>query len=118
MKISMDKKYQTRGGLPVRIYAVDIDDAGGESVHGAIETDHGLELTAWYDDGYYYKSRSVHCKDLVEVPERVVRYVPANPHGPGENRRYAKQVWFESNIIRVEFEGDRIVSLKDVTDGE
>jgi hypothetical protein len=41
--IDITKKYQTRSGLPVRIYAV--DGGGICPVHGAIKDDGG-----WYDD--------------------------------------------------------------------
>jgi hypothetical protein len=99
--IDMTKKYQTRSGLPVRIYAT--DGAGRYPVHGAIKWDGGWDDNTWCADGSYADgeadgSRSLvsakawrewkegegparmmirwnnHCKDSVEVVHRDIMY--------------------------------------------
>ena len=65
MKISMDKKYKTRDGQEVRIYAVDVEDAE-YSVHGAIKYNDGWVPESWLDHGGYRVD--VSCKyDLIEI---------------------------------------------------
>lgn len=49
MKIEVGKTYKTRGGLPVRIYAV--DGYGIYPIHGAILRDYGWEICKWTSDG-------------------------------------------------------------------
>lgn len=64
MKISKRKKYKTRCGYPVRIYATD----GMEpySVHGAVEISNDWIINIWHSDGSSnidYSSRY----DLIEI---------------------------------------------------
>ena len=49
MTITLDGKYQTRDGCPVRIYA--LDGGAGYPVHGALFTDGEWILSSWTLDG-------------------------------------------------------------------
>lgn len=65
-KISIDKKYKTRSGFPVRIYAVDC--GGALSVHGA----YFYNNDEWFPISYTKNGRLVdnsieHSLDLIEV---------------------------------------------------
>ena len=66
--IDMSKKYRTRDGRDVRVYAV---DAGGEwPVHGATlepETTAGWQTEEWTQGGNCYSEGNHSCHDLVEV---------------------------------------------------
>jgi hypothetical protein len=66
--ISMDKKYQTREGKDVRLYAV--DGAGPQAVHGAIKNDGAWEVETWDSGGRYVAGDPLPrgC-DLIEVPK-------------------------------------------------
>jgi hypothetical protein len=75
MTIDMSKKYLTRDGRKVRIYAV---DAGGDyPVHGAIlkaGTDGDWTAETWAGGDYLFSSRAdaaPHHGDLVEVKAEV-----------------------------------------------
>ena len=62
--IDINKKYTTRDGREVRIYAT---DAGSTcSVHGAIKCEDHWELGSWYADGRWTYSGSSNC-DLILV---------------------------------------------------
>lgn len=68
-KIDINKKYRTREGYEVRIYAV--DGGGDYPVHGAIRTGDKWESKSWKSDGTYigilpYRSEP-DCFDLIEV---------------------------------------------------
>lgn len=69
--IEMGKKYKTRDGRDVRIYAT---DAGGSlPVHGAIFDDDSSEwcVETWTADGRYFDDGATTGEDLIEVkPER------------------------------------------------
>ena len=67
MKIEMNKKYKTRSGQDVRIYAVD----GGEMypIHGAVEMENGYLIRSWTSEGREYVYEYEDCGDLVEVKE-------------------------------------------------
>ena len=67
MKIEMNKKYKTKDGRAVRIYAV--DGIGRYSVHGAIDVGDGYSVRTWTYDGYRYSDEEEDCGDLVEVKE-------------------------------------------------
>ena len=54
--IDITKTYQTRSGLPVRIYAV--DGCGVYHVHGAIRSFAGWEDQKWSDTGRYDMARA------------------------------------------------------------
>ena len=68
--ISIDKKYRTKGGADVRIYAV--DGRGIYSVHGAIKLPTGeWASTSWTADGYEVNGAATSMQDLVEVRSRI-----------------------------------------------
>ncbi len=69
------KKYRTRDGREVRIYAV---DAGGERpVHGAArERNHAWEVKSWNADGTYLSRHQA--LDLFEIKPRIQREVWVN----------------------------------------
>tara|TARA_R110000824_G_scaffold125863_1_gene285158 strand:+ start:458 stop:775 length:318 start_codon:yes stop_codon:yes gene_type:complete len=64
MTISKDKKYQTRDGREVRIYAV--DGRNGSDVHGAVYSADGWTPAAWREDGKYWAYKMEEY-DLIEV---------------------------------------------------
>lgn len=68
--IEMGKKYKTRDGRDVRIYAVDANKEF--PIHGAIfDGDNGWQEEAWTADGSYFGSKKASDCDLIEVkPER------------------------------------------------
>lgn len=67
--IDINKRYRTRDGREVRIYATDGAPAS-RSVHGALLTERGWMAQDWYPDGVFMPTRESHC-DLVEIkPER------------------------------------------------
>lgn len=63
--IDITKKYKTRGGLEVRIYAV--DGYGEFCVHGAIRRAYGWITMVWTAEGYAAPSPGSQ-SDLVEQP--------------------------------------------------
>ena len=72
--IELGKKYQTRDGCEVRIYAV---DAGGQTpVHGAIKRNDVWVVTAWTKEGCWSTGYSIN--NLVEVKPRIQREVLVN----------------------------------------
>jgi len=64
MKISMDKKYRTQGGLEVRILCTDLQDE--PSVCGAIHCGKFDLIERWAADGQYSKNNAS-TFDLLEV---------------------------------------------------
>lgn len=63
--ISMDKKYTTRDGREVRIYA--LDGIGVYPVHGAVKVDDGWSVSTWASSGATYSSEvGVSQGDLIE----------------------------------------------------
>jgi len=64
--ISKDKKYCTRDGREVRIYATDCGIA--EPVHGAIKTGNNWSMVVWNNDGKYASTIDT-IADLVEVKQ-------------------------------------------------
>ena len=72
--ISMDKKYRTRDGREVRIYAT---DGGGEvPVHGAVKGPTGWVSCCWQRDGVQMFYEDTY--DLSEVKPRIKRTVWLN----------------------------------------
>lgn len=64
--ITMDKKYQTKSGSEVRLYAI---DAGGEyPVHGAVKSGEEWISMTWDSTGNFAAYTNSDCS-LVEVPE-------------------------------------------------
>ena len=71
MTISMDKKYRTRDGREVRIYAV--DGQGPYPVHGSIKINGQWEdIEKWKKNGRYYE-QGENRRDLIEVKPRIHR---------------------------------------------
>lgn len=64
MKIEMGKEYETREGLPVRIYAT--DGEGLYCIHGAIKMGEEWFLETWTIEGKYDSAEAFIKKDLVE----------------------------------------------------
>ncbi|CAB4122593.1 hypothetical protein UFOVP32_41 [uncultured Caudovirales phage] len=78
--IDINKKYRTRDGREVRIYATD----GGPnkmSVHGAINYGENWQSCSWHSLGVYYADSESE-KDLIEVRPRHKRTVWMNIYGP------------------------------------
>ena len=75
--IDINKKYRTRDGREVRIYATDGDK--GEEIHGAFKNVNGKWWASiWEDNGKNaYKRREA---DLIEVPSRHKRTVWLSVH--------------------------------------
>jgi hypothetical protein len=71
MKVSMDKKYEIRGGeidkLPVKIYSVEGNFK--DTVHGAVLIDGKWRHMTWRENGTVWETRKSEW-DLVEVKER------------------------------------------------
>ena len=70
--IDINKKYRTRDGREVRIYAT--DGCGEFQIHGAIKTDIGWSCSEWKLNGQSYVNRSGP-NDLIEVRPRHKRTV-------------------------------------------
>ena len=66
--IDLSKKYQTRDGRPVRIYAT--DGRGKFPVHGAIKATAGWTSANWRLDGVYDMPGEDDPMDLVPAPAR------------------------------------------------
>lgn len=73
--IDNSKKYRTRGGLEVRIYA---NDCGGDNpIHGAIKDYEGWASLCWKKNGSFYSS-GISEYDLIEVKLRHKREIWIN----------------------------------------
>ena len=73
--IELGKKYQTRDGHEVRIYALDGDEE--MPVHGAVLTKHGWKVNSWARDGRWCPNMTDGV-DLIEVKPRIQREVWVN----------------------------------------
>ena len=85
--IDINKKYRTRDGREVRIYAM--DGYGSYSVHGAVLTEEGWFPRCWTEHGELSHARLAHsAHDLIEVCPRHKRTVWLNVYedGPREWR--------------------------------
>lgn len=70
--ITMDKKYQTKSGSEVRLYAI---AAGGEyPVHGAVKSGEEWISMTWDSTGNFAAYTNSDCS-LVEVPETTSYWV-------------------------------------------
>jgi len=78
--IDINKKYRTRCGHEVRIYAT--DGGAGASIHGAIKTGTGWLTTAWGARGNYWCNED-HDHDLIEVRPHHKRTVWLNVYDDG-----------------------------------
>jgi hypothetical protein len=91
MKITMEGKYQTRDGRPVRILCTDLKGCGWATVIGLIEGSGGSEFVeSWSADGEAIRNE-IHRTDLVPVPKEYQLWVVVGrtPSGPV----YAKTAW-------------------------
>jgi hypothetical protein len=70
--IDINKKYRTRDGREVRIYAT--DGTPFKTIHGAICIAGKWDAAQWYDGGTYYGGRESEL-DLIEVRPRHKRTV-------------------------------------------
>ena len=68
MSISMDKRYRTRDGREVRIYAIDAGKI--RPIHGAIFKDGEWRMCTWNKDGVNFYGDNL---DLIEVKPRIQR---------------------------------------------
>ena len=75
--IDLNKKYRTKDGCEVRIYAIDGTET--TSVHGAIKGENGWFVTTWRADGI----SSFPDYDLVEVKPRIKKTVWINVYEDG-----------------------------------
>jgi hypothetical protein len=67
--IDINKKYRTRAGAEVRIYALDGDEP--RPVHGAFKSPTGWVVSCWRQDGTHLVFGG--SNDLVEVNPRIKR---------------------------------------------
>jgi len=75
--IDINKKYRTRDGREVRIYAT---DGAFMRVHGAIKNDGAWHTASWSYAGLWIEDESPHKNDLIEVRPRHKRTVWLNVH--------------------------------------
>ena len=75
--IDINKKYQTRDGREVRIYAT--DGGGRNPVHGSIKEEDGWIFQVWPKNGRYFEDDDEDYRiDLIEVRPRHKRTVWLN----------------------------------------
>lgn len=110
--IDPNKKYRTRDGREVRIYAV---DGGGEyPVHGAYEFNGRWQCTQWTATGGVHVLVYTTDFDLIEVRPRIKREVWVNVYNGFYDCRESKA---EADAVG----GNRIACVKlliDVEEGE
>jgi len=80
--IDINKKYRTRDGREVRIYATD-GDGSGSAIHGAVKNFYGWVATVWNPDGKCHWGAGCYgdptpANDLIEVRPRHKRTVWLN----------------------------------------
>ena len=88
--IDINKKYRTRDGREVRIYATDGTD--DQSIHGAVKDGNGWTIAAWYSDGVHARSNRNGPRDLVEVRPRHKRTVWMNVYADNTNSVYGTKM--------------------------
>jgi hypothetical protein len=76
MQIDINKKYKTKNGHEVRLYA--IDGAEPHSVHGAYFKDGNWYSNTWRANGKIYDIAEQLDFNLIEVKQRIQRTVWAN----------------------------------------
>jgi len=96
MKISMDKKYKTRAGADVTIYAVDVKH-DVYTVHGAI----GADVERWRSNGSCYTDNpeGVDSDDLVEVLPRIKKTLYVNMYVGGSYSTHADESEADRNAL-------------------
>lgn len=111
--IDINKKYRTRDGQEVRIYATDGEH--GELVHGAVNhSQHGWQSMIWFANGNYLEDEESDF-DLIEVRSRHKRTVWVNV--------YEKSIshWDSKELAADRASSDRIACIKvdlDFEEGE
>jgi hypothetical protein len=92
--IDINKKYRTRDGHEVRIYAV--DGVEPYTVHGAIKWEiccQGWKTVNWTADGKYSTDVIDRHLDLVEVKPRIKETVWMNIYKDGCNGGYKRKIY-------------------------
>lgn len=98
MKISMDKEYTTRDGVPVRIYA--IDGHGTYPVHGAIRAfdTETWSVQTWTTEGKVHNGEKEDSQDLIEKPKIIGGWVNIYNHKYSDSDKTASTIW-ESKMM-------------------
>ena len=108
--IYITKKYRTRDGREVRIYAT--DGVGTHTVHGAIKTEQGWRSQLWRDDGYFVPYATDN--DLIEVRPRIKREVWVNVYRNGVD----DELWFTKEVADQQALTSRIACVRLTIDCE
>ncbi len=113
--IDPKKTYKTRDGREVRIYAVDVKDSCGYTVHGAVLFEGDWSAETWQSDGSYDKIRNIDGStfDLIEVKPRIQREVWVNVYRDNKCGAYASREMADACCAM-----DRIACVKLVIDCE
>jgi len=105
--IELGKKYKTRDGREVRIYAV--DGGGHRPIHGAIREGQEWVACTWLHDGV----EGLHCNALIEVKPRIKREVWVNVYPNGTSRSFEEKRFADEHAM-----DHRIACVKLVIDCE
>jgi hypothetical protein len=103
--IDINKKYRTRAGAEVRIYA--LDGGGNYPVHGAFKSHTGWVVRHWPQDGI--QSVFGGSDDLIEVKPRVQRTVWLNVYAREDRpstKKQADEHAFDTRLACVKVEID------------
>jgi hypothetical protein len=123
-EIDINKRYRTRDGREVRIYAT--DGSSIWAVHGAILTEDGWWSMCWAKDGKFicggvYDGSPSSSSDLIEVKSRIKRRFWVNLYN-GSNRSGLFDAKADANLADKQTSlGVRIACVKveiDVEEGE
>ena len=111
MMIDIDKKYRTRDGREVRIYATD----GGLAncmTHGAVKNGSGFwEIASWYTaHGKHYDIETDHPYDLIEVRPRHKRTVWLAVYPNGYIEATSKLEWRNGPCINGPYDGEKPIA--------
>jgi len=113
--IDINKKYRTRDGREVRIYATDCG-RDGDMAHGAIKNkSERWGQCSWYKDGRFYDGPHSHELDLIEVRPRHKRTLWINEY---EDNRPTAHL---SKELADQYRFDRMACIKvelDFEEGE
>lgn len=100
MTVSMDKKYRTRDGREVRIYAV--DGGGDQPVHGAARDESGWVPETWSAGGSFCEDSSYEAPwDLIEVKPERGGWINIYPLTVGSTIHPTKEAADKHNIGRI-----------------
>ena len=111
--IEMGKKYRTRDGRDVRIYAV--DGYGYYPVHGAYLGNDGWVDCTWTLDGRYdHFDKNEKALDLIEVPHEVTvrQYFRKNSGTVGFAEHELNPMWETIGAIDITHNGKEIIDVK------